>query len=65
MQNMERLRTWATLVVVAPTVRQGKRHSIEKAENAKAGGSAPDMPTSARCRMARKPVEPPPTGKSK
>jgi hypothetical protein len=37
MQNMERLRTWATRVVVAPTVRQGKSRSTEKAEKAKAG----------------------------
>ena len=65
MQNMEKLLSWATRVVVSPTARQGKRRSIEKAEKAKAGGSAPDLPTSARCRMARKQVEPPQTGKSK
>ena len=52
-------------VVVAPTVRQAKRRSIEKAEKAKAGGNAPDMPTSARSGMARTYVEPPQTGKSK
>jgi hypothetical protein len=48
-----------------PTARQGKRRSLEKAEKAKAGGSAPDMPTSAKCRMARKYVEPPQIGKCK
>ena len=32
MQNMEKLRTWATRVVVAPTARQGKRRSMQKAE---------------------------------
>jgi hypothetical protein len=38
---------------------------MEKAEEAKAGGNAPDRHTSARFGMARKCVEPPPTGKSK
>jgi hypothetical protein len=37
MQNMETLLTWTTLFVVAPTVRQGSRHSIEMTEEAKAG----------------------------
>jgi len=37
MQNMEKLRAWATPVVVAPTARQGSGGSIEKAEEAKAG----------------------------
>jgi hypothetical protein len=40
-------------------------HFPEEPEKANAGGSAPDMPTSARCRMARKHVEPPQIGKSK
>jgi hypothetical protein len=37
MQNMERRRTGATLVVVTPTVRQCRKRRIEKAEKAKAG----------------------------
>jgi hypothetical protein len=37
MQNMEKLRAWATPFVVAPTVRQGRRRSLEKTEEAKAG----------------------------
>jgi hypothetical protein len=37
MQNMEKRRTWATPVVVTPTVRQGRKRRIEKAEKAKAG----------------------------
>ena len=37
MQNMEKLPSWATLFVVAPTVRQGSRRSVEKTEEAKAG----------------------------
>lgn len=37
MQNMEKLPTWATLFVVAPTVRQGSRRSLEKTEEANAG----------------------------
>jgi len=36
MQNMERRRTWATRVVVTPTVRQGRKRRIEKAKEAKA-----------------------------
>jgi hypothetical protein len=36
-QNMETLRLRATLVVVAPTARQGNGGSIEKTEQAKAG----------------------------
>jgi hypothetical protein len=35
------------------------------AEEAKAGGNAPDMPTSAKSGMERTYVEPLPTGKSK
>jgi hypothetical protein len=34
---MEKLRTWATRVVVAPTARQGKRRSMQKAEKTEAG----------------------------
>ena len=34
---METLYAWATPVVAAPTVRQGKGRSLEKAEEAKAG----------------------------
>ena len=37
MQNMEKLKSWATLFVAAPTARQGCRRSIEKTEKAKAG----------------------------
>jgi hypothetical protein len=37
MQNMEKLRIGAKRVVAAPTARQGKGRSIEKAEKAKAG----------------------------
>jgi hypothetical protein len=37
MQNMEKLSVWTTLFVVAPTARQGSRHSIERTEEAKAG----------------------------
>jgi hypothetical protein len=36
MQNMETLRPWATLVVVALTARRGSGGSIEKTEEAKA-----------------------------
>ena len=54
-----------TRFVATPTARQGARHSIEMAEEAKAGGNAPDMPTSAKSGMARTYVEPLPTGKSK
>jgi hypothetical protein len=36
MQNMETLSFRATLVVVAPTARQGSGSSIEKTEKAKA-----------------------------
>jgi hypothetical protein len=36
MQNMETLCPSTTRVVVAPTVRQGERYSIEKAEEANA-----------------------------
>src|SRR3974390_1297574 len=37
MQNMEKRRTWATRVVVTPTVREGRKRRMEKAEEAKAG----------------------------
>jgi len=37
MQNMETLRAWTTLVVVAPTARQGCRSSNGMTEEAKAG----------------------------
>jgi hypothetical protein len=37
MQNMEKLPTWTTLFVVAPTARQGRRRSMETTEEAKAG----------------------------
>jgi len=37
MQNMETLCVWATLLVAAPTARQGNRRSIEMTEEAKAG----------------------------
>jgi hypothetical protein len=37
MQNMEKLPTWATPFVVAPTARQGSRRSFEKTEEANAG----------------------------
>jgi hypothetical protein len=37
MQNMEKLRTWTTLFVAAPTARQGSRRSLEKTEEANAG----------------------------
>jgi len=37
MQNMEKLSAWTTPFVVAPTARQGSRHSLEKTEEGKAG----------------------------
>jgi hypothetical protein len=56
-------RNW--LVEVDKSWDAGSGDSIEKAEKAKAGGSAPDMPTSARYRMARQYVEPAQIGKCK
>jgi hypothetical protein len=59
MQNMETLSLWTTPFVVAPTARRGSGDSLEKTEEAKAGGNAPDMPTSVRSLFARETVEPP------
>jgi hypothetical protein len=58
MQNMETLSLRATPFVAAPTARQGSGASMEKTEEAKAGGNAPDMPTSVRSLFARETVEP-------
>ena len=65
MQNMETLSLRTTPFVVTPTARPGSGGSMEKTEEAKAGGNAPDMPTSAKSGMAREYVEPPQAGKSK
>ncbi len=45
MQNMETLSLRTTLFGVAPTARRGSGGSLEKTEETKAGGNAPDMPT--------------------
>ena len=45
-------------VVISPTARQGIRRSIEMTEEAKAGGNAPDMPTSVWSDLARTDGEP-------